>query len=546
MCEGSDSGDSNVLTKRYKKDNGSKKDDGVDRPLKKIKQVTKEDEVKYVVLTSLLSLVPRALILLSAGAHLLEVMDVVNTTNNGAKGKCISFIDATVALNPCTSCVKALSTYCLYGRALVPMSVEDITVKDAILKTWNRPISVVALIESNKNVICFEFGFENVKDRSWALENGPWCVKVYTFALQPWSPRVEGVIPVCFLWLWVQVHHLPHEYFSIANGEVLAALAGKIISSSLYANVFSGAKNFVSKNRTAISITTKAPLVALLSSVGALGTTSPGFLLVLPPSASKSTKKKIATTGPRSVQRSKKLAVWIPKNTFDRRANSNAISGNHVVTVKPVVGKASTILPVVKELGQPRDFELASNFLRLINYSSIDFSSAGSRKGIDAGLPPFFNVGGDAVCWVRLFSSVGPKPIFHGPDCDAHDGLSLSCGEKGVVLSASSLGPVGDRPSSNGPPMVGLAASLGPVELKTSDEVQRSCKAKASPTNSQLFDKPISLGLSSRLSVWKAKACLLDITLPSKEVNVIEDEEPMIGVPIGYVTPVEEDDKSPP
>ncbi|KAF4375861.1 hypothetical protein G4B88_002208 [Cannabis sativa] len=497
MCEGSDSGDSNVLTKRYKKDNGSKKDDGVDRPLKKIKQVTKEDEVKYVsddleveVSDSIKGIVSTPM---EGKGHLLfsslcplvrvgssclfpltsvlfvspvEVMDVVNTTNNGAKGKCISFIDATVALNPCTSCVKALSTYCLYGRALVPMSVEDITVKDAILKTWNRPISVVALIESNKNVICFEFGFENVKDRSWALENGPWCVKVYTFALQPWSPRVEGVIPVCFLWLWVQVHHLPHEYFSIANGEVLAALAGKIISSSLYANVFSGAKNFVSKNRTAISITTKAPLVALLSSVGALGTTSPGFLLVLPPSASKSTKKKIATTGPRSVQRSKKLAVWIPKNTFDRRANSNAISGNHVVTVKPVVGKASTILPVVKELGQPRDFELASNFLRLINYSSIDFSSAGSRKGIDAGLPPFFNVGGDAVCWVRLFSSVGPKPIFHGPDCDAHDGLSLSCGEKGVVLSASSLGPVGDRPSSNGPPMVGLAASLGPVELK--------------------------------------------------------------------------------
>ncbi|KAF4384294.1 hypothetical protein G4B88_016860 [Cannabis sativa] len=419
-----------------------------------------------VVLTSLLSLVPRALILLSAGAHLLVcvvcVMDVVNTTNNGAKGKCISFIDATVALNPCTSYVKALSTYCLYGRALVPMSVEDITVNDAILKTWNRPISVMALIESNKNVICFEFGFENVKDRSWALENGPWCVKVYTLALQPWSPRVEGVIPVCFLWLWVQVHHLPHEYFSIANGEVLAALAGKIISSSLYANVFSGAKNFVSKNRTVISITTKAPLVALLSSAGALGTTSPGFLLVLPPSASKSTKKTIATTGPRPVQRSKKLAVWIPKNTSDRRANSNAINGNHVVTTNGLNGlNVCNEVAVVKELGQPRDFELASNFLRLINYSS-----AGSRKGIDAGLPPFLNVGGDAVCWVRLFSSAGPKPIFHGPDCDTHGGLSLSCGEKGVVLSALSLGPVGDRPSSNGPPMVGLAASLGPVELK--------------------------------------------------------------------------------
>ncbi|KAF4394777.1 hypothetical protein F8388_015683 [Cannabis sativa] len=121
-----------------------------------------------------------------------------------AKGKCFSCNEASVTLTPCASSLKELSTFCLYGKVVAPMLVDEATIIDFVAKTWHKPVSVVTLSEESNNSNCFEFRFDLTKDRNLALENGPWCRRGYTL-----------------------VRNLPHEYFSVENGNFLGGLAGK-------------------------------------------------------------------------------------------------------------------------------------------------------------------------------------------------------------------------------------------------------------------------------------------------------------------------------
>uniref|UniRef100_A0A803QNV9 Zinc knuckle CX2CX4HX4C domain-containing protein n=1 Tax=Cannabis sativa TaxID=3483 RepID=A0A803QNV9_CANSA len=123
-----------------------------------------------------------------------------------AKGKSFYCNEASVTLTPCASSLKALSTFCLYGKVVAPMLVDEATVNDFVAKTWHKPVSVVTLSEESNNSNCFEFRFDLTKDRNLALENGPWCTRGYTL-----------------------VRNLPREYFSMENGNFLGGLAGKVL-----------------------------------------------------------------------------------------------------------------------------------------------------------------------------------------------------------------------------------------------------------------------------------------------------------------------------
>ncbi|KAF4393740.1 hypothetical protein G4B88_007726 [Cannabis sativa] len=69
--------------------------------------------------------------------------------------------------------------------------------------------------------------FNGKEDRAWALDNGPWCVRGYSLILTVWSPR--NLLSVSFdsMNIWLQIHNLPRDYFSVENGKLLGGKAGR-------------------------------------------------------------------------------------------------------------------------------------------------------------------------------------------------------------------------------------------------------------------------------------------------------------------------------
>ncbi|KAF4349235.1 hypothetical protein G4B88_024762 [Cannabis sativa] len=109
------------------------------------------------------------------------------------------------------------------------MEVDADAVSKYVTKSLQKKVLVCSLADALSKVNCFMLGFECVEDRYRALEQGPWSFKGYTFALKAWSPCFEGSALMDSLRLWVQIHNLPHEYFSVANGIRLGGMIRKVI-----------------------------------------------------------------------------------------------------------------------------------------------------------------------------------------------------------------------------------------------------------------------------------------------------------------------------
>uniref|UniRef100_A0A803Q1J5 CCHC-type domain-containing protein n=1 Tax=Cannabis sativa TaxID=3483 RepID=A0A803Q1J5_CANSA len=157
-------------------------------------------------------------------------MESLTVASSPLKGKNFSCLETSIKLSPCPSSVRALAASSLYGKVIAPMSVDIPTVLEFVAKTWKRPVSVIVLEDDLKTSNVFKFGFDNTEDRNWAISNGPWCIRGYTLALQDWSPRVDGPILFNSLRVWVQVHNLPHEFYSKDNGLLLGGLVGKVLN----------------------------------------------------------------------------------------------------------------------------------------------------------------------------------------------------------------------------------------------------------------------------------------------------------------------------
>ncbi|KAF4356826.1 hypothetical protein F8388_019485 [Cannabis sativa] len=156
-------------------------------------------------------------------------MEAINDSNSSLKGKCFSCLETSVSLVPSDTSIKALSSCCLFGKVIAPMIVEEINVTDFVAKTWKIPVSVASVMDDVKGANVFKFGFECADHRNWAMENGPWCVRGYSLVLRAWTPTVEGPVAFNLLRTWIQIHNLPHEYFSKANGYLLGGLVGKVV-----------------------------------------------------------------------------------------------------------------------------------------------------------------------------------------------------------------------------------------------------------------------------------------------------------------------------
>uniref|UniRef100_A0A803PNN1 CCHC-type domain-containing protein n=1 Tax=Cannabis sativa TaxID=3483 RepID=A0A803PNN1_CANSA len=156
-------------------------------------------------------------------------MEPIIATNSSLKGKCFSCLETSVNLVPSDNSLKALSSCCLLGKVIAPMVVEETNVTDFVAKTWKIPVSVAAVVDDIECSNVFKFGFQNAEHRNWAIENGPWCVRGYSLVLQAWTPTFEGPIEFISLRTWIQIHNLPHEYYSMANGNLLGGLAGRVV-----------------------------------------------------------------------------------------------------------------------------------------------------------------------------------------------------------------------------------------------------------------------------------------------------------------------------
>ncbi|KAF4377913.1 hypothetical protein F8388_018514 [Cannabis sativa] len=157
----------------------------------------------------------------------------VNATNSSTNGKCYSYEEASVKISPCASSQQALSTFCLLGKVVTPMVVNEATIIDFVEKVWKFNVTVVALNESANNLNCFELGFLSTENRTWALEHGPWCVRGYTFILIAWAPRKEHFDVFDHVKIWLHIFNLPRDYFSIVNGNTLGEKAGKVLKVDL-------------------------------------------------------------------------------------------------------------------------------------------------------------------------------------------------------------------------------------------------------------------------------------------------------------------------
>ncbi|KAF4366640.1 hypothetical protein G4B88_010715 [Cannabis sativa] len=185
-------------------------------------------------------------------------MELVNAADAPIRGKVISCLDATISLSPSASSIKALSSLCLYGMIVAPMAVDENDILGFVSKVWNKKVAVFAL-DVGSTLNCFKLGFQCEEDKQWVLDNAPWSFRGYTFALRAWMPRFEGSVSMDAFCLWVQIHNLPHEFFSKDNGSRLGGLIGKVIRVELEEDNPSSWNTFL---RVLVEVNLKKPLVS--------------------------------------------------------------------------------------------------------------------------------------------------------------------------------------------------------------------------------------------------------------------------------------------
>ncbi|KAF4348438.1 hypothetical protein F8388_019533 [Cannabis sativa] len=186
-------------------------------------------------------------------------MALVNATNSSNNGKCFTCEEASLKLIPCASSQQALSSFCLLGKVVAPMVVNEATIIDFVEKVWKFNVTVVAVNEGANNRNCFELGFTSAGNRIWALENGPWCVRGYTFLLKAWEPIKDLSAVFNCVRTWLHIHNLPRDYYSTDNGKTLGAKAGQV----LYVNLDEGKPALWSKAlKVLIRLNVNQPLFA--------------------------------------------------------------------------------------------------------------------------------------------------------------------------------------------------------------------------------------------------------------------------------------------
>ncbi|KAF4381320.1 hypothetical protein G4B88_031347 [Cannabis sativa] len=157
-------------------------------------------------------------------------MDLVGKKIASSWGKCISLNEATIKLVPSATTSQVLAKYYLIGKVLTSRSLGEREVEAFCGNPWKTHVKVDTPFSGRVATNVFRFGFEKVADRRRVLDNGPWCVKGFSLVLLAWPPGFGTLAPsFTNIRLWIQIHFLPHDYFSRINANILGAQAGKVL-----------------------------------------------------------------------------------------------------------------------------------------------------------------------------------------------------------------------------------------------------------------------------------------------------------------------------
>ncbi|KAF4366083.1 hypothetical protein G4B88_000393 [Cannabis sativa] len=168
--------------------------------------------------------------LVSSGPwHVFAMLFLLVGNSGSVVGKNMSHDEATLSLTPCDSTVKSLTNLCLFGKVLSHVHVKESFIIDLVKNVWKRPARVVPVLATTINNNCFELIFEKVDDRNWALLRSPWNIRGKLLLLKSWEPNVQNGSLFTHTRLWVQIHKLPVEFFSVTNGNKLGARVGNVV-----------------------------------------------------------------------------------------------------------------------------------------------------------------------------------------------------------------------------------------------------------------------------------------------------------------------------
>ncbi|KAL7184403.1 hypothetical protein ACSBR2_026540 [Camellia fascicularis] len=142
-------------------------------------------------------------------------------TSNSAPG--LEFI----TLEDGVGCSDVVSHRCLIGKILAPKRLNIPAVSSIVKGAWKTRASF-SIAPWNDNL--FLFTFEDAEDRRWVLQEAPWSIMGNLMILQPLQ-KGTPVTDLEFLWspFWVQVHGLPPEKLTKANGELIGNRIGRLI-----------------------------------------------------------------------------------------------------------------------------------------------------------------------------------------------------------------------------------------------------------------------------------------------------------------------------
>ncbi|KAF4394206.1 hypothetical protein F8388_005840 [Cannabis sativa] len=145
-------------------------------------------------------------------------MDEVVGDIGGKQGRCLSLNEVSISLAPSVVTTKVLSKICLFGKILSSKTFIAKDVEKACSSIWKTQVKVEPTDGLLYGSNTFPFMFEN----------GDMLV------LLSWSSGF-GVKVLAFnsIHFWVQIHSLPHDYFSRVNANLLGTLTGKVVSIEL-------------------------------------------------------------------------------------------------------------------------------------------------------------------------------------------------------------------------------------------------------------------------------------------------------------------------
>ncbi|KAF4386426.1 hypothetical protein G4B88_020246 [Cannabis sativa] len=282
-------------------------------------------------------------------------MEIVKVAGAPLKGKCVSCAEASISLSPSASSMKKLSSLCLLGKVVAPMVVNAVDIAETVTKKWLKKVSVSSLPDTEPKCNRFKLGFESAEDREWALENSPWSFKGYTFVLRAWAPDVHGSVTIDNMRMWVQVHNLPHEYFSIANGTLLGNMIGKVVRVELDEENPMSWKLFI---RPLVGSSTGRPSGKFqLGGPIAVADVDDGVVRSSSTVARGSKRTKAVVSRAMHEKDHGRQKVWMPKKVSGEGARRFAVNGNEVEGNLNNREKISDLIPKVGNLQLEREKE---------------------------------------------------------------------------------------------------------------------------------------------------------------------------------------------